>query len=87
MAITTSLAWRIPAAVKVLLGTNVTGLGYSVTYQKFDDGVWFPVSYGGEFHVRGLFFYARTMSVSVVNSDFRKQDVNSKIVYADDGHQ
>ena len=45
------------------------------------------MSYGGEFHVRGLFFYARTMSVSVVNSDFRKQDVNSKIVYADDGHQ
>lgn len=87
VSIHTSLAVRIPAAVKILLGTNITGLGYAVTYEKFDDGVWFPVSYGGEFHVRGLFFYSRTMSVSLVNSDFRKQDVNSKIVYVDDGHQ
>ena len=35
-----------------------------MTYEKFDDGLWFPVSYGGEFHVRAVFFYARNMSIS-----------------------
>ena len=52
--VTTSLAERIPMLVKVLLGTDIKGLGFSVTYRKFDDGVWFPVSYGGEFEVRGV---------------------------------
>jgi hypothetical protein len=87
VAVHTSLAFKIPTAVKILLGTNISGLGYAVSYEKFDDGVWFPVSYGGEFHVRGLFFYSRTMSVSLVNRDFRKLDVNSKIVYTDDRNQ
>jgi hypothetical protein len=85
VSIQTSLAFKIPTAVKILLGTNIAGLGYAVSYEKFDDGVWFPVSYGGEFSVRGLFFYKRIMSVSLVNGDFRKQDVNSRILYSDDG--
>lgn len=85
VSIHTSLAFKIPAVVKILLGTNIAGLGYAVSYEKSDDGVWFPVSYGGEFSVRGLFFYKRIMSVSLVNGDFRKQDVNSQVLYSDDG--
>jgi hypothetical protein len=84
--VTTSLAEKIPVAVKLLLGTDVKGLGFQVTYQKFGEGVWFPVSYGGEFEVRGLFFYKRAISVSMVNSDFRRTDVNSTVVYATDAH-
>jgi hypothetical protein len=84
--ISTSLAQRIPMAVKVLLGTDIKGLGFSVTYRKFDDGVWFPVSYGGEFQVRGLFFYRRNISVALTNSDFKKTDVKSTLVYAADAH-
>ena len=84
--ISTSLAQKIPAAVKILLGTDIKGLGFSVTYKKFADGVWFPVSYGGEFDVRGLFFYRRSISVAMVNSDFRKTDVKSTLVYAADAH-
>ncbi|HUA61810.1 MAG TPA: hypothetical protein VML19_23850 [Verrucomicrobiae bacterium] len=87
VSVQTSLAFKVPAAVKILLGTNINGLGYAITYEKFDDGVWFPVSYGGEFKVRGLFLYQRTMTVSLLNSDFRKQDVNSSIAYTDDGKQ
>jgi hypothetical protein len=71
----------IPMAVKVLLGTDVKGLGFTVTYEKFDDGVWFPVSYGGEFHIRAVFFYARNMSISMVNSGFTRAKVSSKIAY------
>lgn len=81
VTVTTKFATKIPMAVKVLLGTDIKGLGFSLDYQKFDDGLWFPVSYGGEFHVRGLFFYARNMSISMVNSGFRRASVTTKIAY------
>ncbi|MGB7758194.1 MAG: hypothetical protein WBL61_00110 [Bryobacteraceae bacterium] len=84
VAIATSLAAKIPKAVRILLGTNIKGLGFSLSYQKVADGVWFPVSYGGEFEVTGLFFYRRTMSISLVNSDFRHTDVTSQIAFAKD---
>ncbi len=80
--VTTNLAVKIPAAVKILLGTNIKGLGFSVSYQKFEDGVWFPVSYGGEFEVRAVFFYKRNISVSLVNSGFQRTDVTSNVAYA-----
>jgi hypothetical protein len=83
--VTTNLAYKIPLLVKTLLGTNIKGLGFTLTYRKFEDGVWFPVSYGGEFEVRGLFLYRRTMSISLTNSDFHKLDVNSTIAYATEG--
>ncbi len=79
--VTTKFATHIPMAVKVLLGTDIKGLGFSVSYEKFDDGLWFPVSYGGEFHIRAVFFYARNMSISMVNSGFTRAKVSSKIAY------
>jgi hypothetical protein len=80
--VTTNLAFKVPMAVQILLGTNVKGLGFSVAYQKFDDGVWFPVSYGGEFEVKAVFFYKRTISVSMTNTDFRRTDVTTKVAYS-----
>jgi hypothetical protein len=79
--VNTKFATHIPMAVKVLLGTDIKGLGFTVTYDKFDDGLWFPVSYGGEFHIRAVFFYARNMSISMVNSGFTRAKVSSKIAY------
>jgi hypothetical protein len=79
--VTTKMAKGLPFVVRTLLGTNLKGLGFSVSYGKFEDGVWFPVSYGGEFEVRAVFFYRRTMSVSIQNADFRRADVNSQIAY------
>ena len=81
VSVTTRLASKIPVAVKVLLGTDIKDLGFAVSYQKFDDGLWFPVSYGGEFHVRAVFFYARNMSISMVNSGFTRANVTTKIAY------
>jgi len=81
VVVTTGVAWHIPMAVKVLLGTNIKGLGFTVTYEKFDNGLWFPVSYGGEFHVRAVFFYARNMSISMVNSGFTRAKVSTNIAY------
>jgi hypothetical protein len=81
VTVTSELATHIPMAVKVLLGTDIKGLGFTVSYEKFDDGLWFPVSYGGEFHIRAVFFYARNMSISMVNSGFTRAKVLSKIAY------
>lgn len=75
------LALKIPMAVKILFGTDIKGLGFSVTYQKFEDGVWFPVSYGGEFEVRAVFFYKRTISVNMTNTEFHRTNVSSNVTY------
>jgi hypothetical protein len=80
--VSTKLGHGIPLAVKALLGTDVKGLGFSVAYQKFADGVWFPVSYGGEFDLHVLFLYKRRISISMTNMDFRRVDVNSQVSYA-----
>ena len=79
--VTSWLAKGIPMAVQILLGTNIKHLGFKVTYQKFDEGLWFPVTYGGEFYVRGLFFYKRTMAMSVVNSGFQRADISSTVSF------
>jgi hypothetical protein len=75
------LAFNIPRPVKILLGTDIKGLGFSVTYRKFEDGVWFPVSYGGEFEVRAVFFYKRTISVNLTNTEFHRTNVKSSVTY------
>lgn len=80
--VATSLAWKMPFVVKTMLGTDFRGVGFTVTYQKFADGLWFPITYGGEFDIRAVFFYKRTMTINMVNSDFRRTDVNSNIAYA-----
>jgi len=79
--VTSWLAKGIPMAVQILLGTNIKHLGFKVAYQKFDEGLWFPVTYGGEFYVRAVFFYKRTMAMSVVNSGFQRADITSTVSF------
>ncbi len=81
MVVTTKLAPAIPFLVRTALGTNLQGLGFSVQYRKFEDGVWFPVSYGTEFRVHVLFIYSRGITISMVNSDFRRADVKTSIEF------
>ncbi|MDQ6759444.1 MAG: hypothetical protein M3Z32_06200 [Acidobacteriota bacterium] len=77
--VTTHLAAKIPLLVRTMLGTNLEHLGFKVTYKKFDTGLWFPVTYGGEFKVRALFLYARRVGVSLQNSGFQHADVSSAV--------
>jgi len=79
--ITTHLAHGVPLVVKTVFGTNLQQIGFKVTYEKFDDGLWFPANYSGEMRVRLLFLYARTISLGLVNSGFQKADVKSTITY------
>lgn len=79
--VTTHLAAKIPLLVRTMLGTNLEHLGFKVTYKKFENGLWFPVTYGGEFKVKALFLYARRVGLSVQNSGFQRADVTSKIEF------
>ncbi len=79
--VTTNQAKGIPLAVRVLLGTNIRQTGFKVTYQNFGEGLWFPVTYGGEFEVRVLFGYQRKISLSMKNRDVRRAKADSSIRY------
>jgi hypothetical protein len=81
VTVTTQMAWKMPLAIRTFLGTNLHGVGFAVNYKKFEDGLWFPVSYGGEFDLRAVFLYHRTMTINMTNSDFRRTDVQSNIAY------
>ncbi len=79
--ISTKLAHGIPFLVRTALGTNFKGLGFTVSYKKLEDGVWFPASYGAEFDVHVIFVYSRKISVSLVNTDFRKTSADATVTF------
>jgi hypothetical protein len=83
MRVFTTLSRRIPFAVRTMLGTDLPGLGFNVEYRRFEDGVWFPVSFGTEFRLRAVFFINRDITVSLENSGFRHANVETTIQYAD----
>lgn len=76
----TQMSRKIPLAVRTMLGTNLPGLGFSVTYARQPDGVWFPVSFGTEFRMRVLFFIARDISMSLENTHFEKTHSDVRIL-------
>jgi hypothetical protein len=79
----TTLAQPLPFGVRKFLGTDLPGIGFAVHYRRQDDGVWFPASLGSEFRIRALFFFNRTMTVSLENRDFEHTHVQSKITGAE----
>jgi hypothetical protein len=78
--ITTAMARKIPFAVRTLLGTNVPGLGFTVTYAPQPDGVWFPVTFSTEFKIHILYFFHREIILNAQNREFEKTHVTSRIV-------
>jgi hypothetical protein len=80
VSVFTRLSRKIPFFVRTVLGTNLPGIGFNVEYRRFDDGVWFPVSFGTEFRLRAVFFIKRDITISLENSGFERAKVNSKIL-------
>jgi hypothetical protein len=76
----TKLSRKIPFFVRTLLGTDLPGLGFNVEYRRFDQGVWFPVSFGTEFRLRAVFFINRDITVSLENSAFERAKVQTRIL-------
>lgn len=81
LQITSRFVEKIPFWVKTALGTNLQHLGFKVEYQNFSDGIWFPITYGGEFTLKVLHFYKRNMVVSLENKDFRKAEIQTRLSY------
>ena len=81
VVVTTHLAKGIPLWVKTLLGTDIAHLGFKVEYQKFEGNLWFPVEYGGEFKLKALFFYKRSMGIALHNGGFQRSTVTTVLTY------
>jgi hypothetical protein len=81
ISVTTHMAKGVPFWVKAVLGTNFRQLGFAVSYRRFDQPVYFPVSYGAEFDVKAVFFYKRTFTISLENTDFHRGQAESKITF------
>jgi hypothetical protein len=81
LLITSRFVEKIPFWVKTALGTNLQHLGFKVEYQKFSDGIWFPIAYGGEFNLKVLHFYKRNMIVSLENKDFRRTEIQTQLSF------
>jgi hypothetical protein len=79
--ISTHLARGLPVVVKTLLGTNLKGLGFKLTYERFDEGLWFPVNYSAEFEVRAVFFYKRKIAIALNNNGFKRARVETKVSF------
>lgn len=82
--VTSHFVNKIPVWVRTVLGVNIRQLGFKLSYDRFDDGVWFPVSYGGEFRIKALHVFRRRAAVSLVNEQFRRTDVESTVDFVAD---
>ncbi len=84
ISVVTSLSKGIPGWVRVVFGINLKQLGFSLTYRKVAGGLWFPSTYGSEFFLRVFFGYARNITMSMENTDFRLASAESTITYSED---
>lgn len=78
--VTTGLSRKVPFAVRTFLGTNLPGLGFTVTYAPQPDGIWFPATFSTEFKMEVLFFFRREIILDARNRDFEKTHGDVKIV-------
>ena len=79
VVVRTALSRSLPLGVRMLLGTNVPGLGFTAVYAPQAGDVWFPASFGTEFKVRLLFVFHRDIVVSVENRAFEQTHVNATV--------
>jgi hypothetical protein len=78
--VTTAMSRKIPFAVRTLMGIDVPGLGFTVTYAPQPDGPWFPVTFSTEFKIEVLFFFHRQIILDASNRDFQKTHGDTRIL-------
>lgn len=79
--IATDLAFKIPWAVRAFLGTNLKQTGFSITYRRVAQNVWFPATYGTEFRLDVLWGYKRVITLSLQSEEFQRADAVSTVKY------
>ncbi len=83
LQIQTKMNRKLPFAVRALLGTDVSQLGFSVTFTRLEKDVWFPRSYGTEFRLKLLFGFNRVVALSMETGEFRKAGAQSTLTYSE----
>jgi len=75
----TKMSVRLPLLVRKMW-FDLPGFGFNVVYQRQEDGVWFPSSFGTEFQMQfgAQFFSNRDISISLGNSGFEHTHVETK---------
>jgi hypothetical protein len=75
----TKMSRPIPFLVRTLW-FDLPGLGFDVSYQRQEDGVWFPWVFGTEFrmHAGAVFYVNRDVAISMENSGFARTRVEAK---------
>lgn len=79
--ISSNLAKKVPLWARTFFGINLRQLGFGTSYERLEEDVWFPASYGGEFTIKLFHFYRRLATISVVAGEFRRTDTESSIEY------
>jgi hypothetical protein len=75
----TRLSHKLPFFVRDVMGVDVPGAGFNVTYTRLDKDIWFPETFGTEFELHLFHMFSRTVTVALKNSDFQKTHVKTKI--------
>jgi hypothetical protein len=72
----TKMSRRIPLVARTMW-FDLPGFGFDVVYERHEDGVWFPSSFGTEFQMQfgPLFFFNRDISISLENSGFQRKHI------------
>jgi hypothetical protein len=83
VVVSTRLAKGIPFWVKTLLGTNIAHLGFKLEYARYSHNLWFPVKYGGEFKLKAISFYKRSIAIALENRGFQKVNVTTALTYGE----
>ncbi len=75
----TKMSRPLPFLVRTMW-FDLPGIGFNVEYERQEEGVWFPSSFGTEFrlHVGPLFFFNRDISIALKNSGFEHRHVETK---------
>jgi len=83
VSVYTRLSRRIPLFVRTMLGTDLPGLGFNTQYRRVGPNIWFPASFGTEFHLHAVFFINRVITVSMESSGFKRTSTDSDVHYND----
>ena len=75
----TKMSRKLPFLVRGVMGVDLPGVGFNVTYVRLEQGVWFPETFGTEFELHLFHMFSRTITVALKNSEFEKTHVETKI--------
>ncbi|MFC6645026.1 hypothetical protein ACFQBQ_05345 [Granulicella cerasi] len=84
----TELSRKLPFAIRGIMGIDIPGLGFTITYAPQPSAtdpkaVWFPETFGTEFRIKIFHFFNRQIVLSTTNRNFAMTHTGARIVEVD----